>query len=267
MKAVTKNTKKQNKRQSSQTRQDYSTYYTEPVASSDNYISSNSNFSQTETNDFSEPNISNYELSTPIDFEEVEQIDINSLKSIHKSSDDSIDWTEILVSPIAPDDTYNQRMWSYYHSVAAKVLAGDIDTYLQLIYEINPLNDLLMYGGNFEFGTDDSKKIEVEFNINEDALSKAKHQLSNTEYNLLLQDYVCSVCIRVARDMLALLPIRNVIVHAVSNENTILSVDFDRQTLSTVKFGYIDPSDTLKLFRHNMDFNESIGFSNVATIE
>ena len=76
----------------------------------------------------------------------------------------------MLVSPVAPDETYNQQMWSYYHSVSSKILAGDIDTYLQLIYEVNPLDDLLMYGSNYEFGTDDAKKIEVEFNVDVNAL-------------------------------------------------------------------------------------------------
>ena len=158
-------------------------------------------------------------------------------------------------------------MWSYYHSVSSKILAGDIDTYLQLIYEVNPLDDLLMYGSNYEFGTDDAKKIEVEFNVNVNALAEAKRSMSNSEYNLLLQDYVCSVCIRIARDMFALLPIRNTIVHSVLDGKTILSVDFDRQSLSKVKFGYIDPSDTLQQFKHNMDFNETNGFAPVSNLE
>ena len=166
-----------------------------------------------------------------------------------------------------PDETYNQQMWSYYHSVSSKILAGDIDTYLQLIYEVNPLDDLLMYGSNYEFGTDDAKKIEVEFNVNVNALAEAKRSMSNSEYNLLLQDYVCSVCIRIARDMFALLPIRNTIVHSVLDGKTILSVDFDRQSLSKVKFGYIDPSDTLQQFKHNMDFNETNGFTPVSNLE
>lgn len=140
-------------------------------------------------------------LSTPIEPEVVEQLDTNSLKSIHKTSDDSINWTEVLVSPIAPDETYNQQMWAYYHNMAPKILAGDIDSYLQLIYEVNPLDDLLVYGSNYEFGTDDPKKIEVEFNININALSEAKRKISCIEYNLLLQDYVCSVCIRITRDI------------------------------------------------------------------
>ena len=121
----------------------------------------------------------------------------------------------------------------------------------------------LYYGSNYEFGTDDSKKIEVEFNVNIDALTEARRELNNTEYNFLLQDYVCSVCIRIARDMFALLPVKNTIIHAVLGDKTILSVDFDRNNLSKVKFGYIDPSDTLQLFRNNMSFSEISGFDRV----
>lgn len=261
----TKNTRTQNNRRT-QTRQETQTYHSEPAynAEQQNYTNDHA---VAETTDYSAPVPSKYELSTPIDFDTVQQLDTNSLKSIHKASDDSIDWTEILVSPLAPDETYNQQMWSYYHSVASKILAGDIDTYLQLIYEVNPLDDLLIYGSNYEFGTDDAKKIEVEFDVNVNALSEAKQKISNTEYNLLLQDYVCSICIRIARDMFALLPIRNTIVHTVLDGKTIISVDFDRQTLSKVKFGYIDPSDTLGQFKHNMIFNSNVGFCNVERIE
>lgn len=199
--------------------------------------------------------------------ETFEQLDISSLKSIHKTSDDSIDWTEVLVSPVAPDKTYNQQMWEYYHNMAPKILAGDIDSYLKLIYEVNPLDDLLSYGGNFEFGTDNPRKIEVEFTVNEETLNSAKKQMNNIEYNTLLQDYVCSFCIRIARDMFALLPISNTIVHAVLNGMTIISVDFDRQSLSKVKFGYIDPSDTLSKFKMNMNFTVNEGFGIVNRIE
>ena len=260
-----KNTRTQNNRRSTQTQENptYS-YESESNASRQSYTNTHS---IAEQEDIEMPITENYESSTPISFETVDQIDINTLKSIHKASDDSIDWTEILVSSDAPDETYNQQMWSYYHSVAPKILAGDIDTYLQLIYDVNPLDDLLMYGSNYEFGTDDARKIEVEFNVNVNALSEAKKKMSNTEYNVLLQDYVCSVCIRIARDMFALLPIRNTIVHTMLDGKTIVSVDFDRQKLSKVKFGYIDPSDTLEQFKHNMNFNENIGFSPVSNLE
>lgn len=194
------------------------------------------------------------------------QIDINTLKSIHKASDDSIDWTEVLVSPSPPDSTYNQQMWEYYHSIAPEILSGNIDAYLRLIFEVNPLDDLLAYGGNYEFGTDDPQRIEVEFVVNQLALTSAKSQVNNDEYNDLLQDYICSVCIRIARDMFALLPVSNTIVHAVIDDITVISVDFDRASLSKVKFGFIDPSDTLSKFRHNMNFSVQNGFASVRRI-
>lgn len=265
----TKNTRIQNNRRNTQTRQETPTYSAESASYGTRETESVSeDYTAPVQSNISSTVPSNYELCTPIDLSaSIEQLDTNSLKSIHKTSDDSIDWTEVLVSPNAPDETYNQQMWEFYHNVAGKVLSGDIDTYLQLIYEVNPLDDLLSYGSNYEFGTDDPKKIEVEFNINEKALSEAKRRFNNPEYNLLLQDYVCSVCIRIARDMFALLPIKNTLIHAVLDGKTIVSVDFDRQSLSKVKFGYIDPSDTLEQFKHNMDFDEATGFRPVSNLE
>ena len=251
----TKNSKTQKSQTFAQPRRETSTYYPDSTFEGEYQ---NTNHTTVHNNN---------SLSSVPKSNLTKQIDSNSLKSIHKSSDDSIDWTEVLVSPTPPDGSYNQQMWTYYHSVASKILAGDIDTYLQIIYEVNPLDDLLTYGSNYEFGTDNPKKIEVEFNVNVDALSEARLSMSNAEYNLLLQDYVCSISIRIARDMFALLPIRNTIVHTVLNEKTILSVDFDRESLSKVKFGYIDPSETLRQFMHKMDFDELVGFSPVSQLE
>lgn len=197
----------------------------------------------------------------------VSQINVESLKNIHKNSDDSIDWTEILVCDEAPDESYNQELWKYYHEIAPKILAGDIDSYLQLIYEINPLDDLLDYGSEFEFGTDNPKKITVEFKANIEALANSKSSLTKQEYNDLLQDYLCSVCIRIARDMFALLPISNTIVHVVLNDNTIISINFDRKQLCKLRFGFVDPSDTFDKFKHNMNFVLSDGFAPVDRIE
>ena len=259
----TKNSRTQNNSRNAQTRQETSRQYSEPTS----YGNSEGGYSSPLQSDTVVYASNHYESSTSIEQKTVEQIDVNSLKSIHKTSDDSIDWTEVLVSPIAPDDSYNQQMWEYYHSLASKVLSGDIDTYLQLIYEVNPLDDLLIYGSDFEFGTDNPNKIEVEFNINTKALETVKKKLNNSDFNLLLQDYICSICIRIARDMFALLPINDTIIHAVLNDKTVISVDFDRQNLSKVKFGYIDPSETLTQFRHNMIFNENSGFLEVENIK
>ncbi len=199
-------------------------------------------------------------------FTNVGQVDAASLKSIHKTADDTIDWKAVAASAKAPDASYSQMMWAYYHSVSADVLKGDIDTYLQLIYEVNPLDDLLGYGSNFEFGTDNPRRMEVEFTVNRELLSHASQTMSSFEYNDLLQDFVCSLSIRVARDMFALLPVQNVMVHAVLDGNTVLSVKFDRDNLAKVKFGMIDPSDTVSKFTHSMSFDRMRGFLPVSRL-
>lgn len=191
------------------------------------------------------------------------QVDANTLKSIHGVSDAALDWKAIAASPVAPDESYDQRAWSYYYSLAADVLKGDIDTYLKLIYEVNPLDDLLDYGENFEFGTDSGDRIEVEFVINEAALTSASESLSRRDYLLLLQDFICSVSLRVAGDMFALLPVDHVLVHTVLEGDTVFSVDFDRTNYSKLNFSFIDPSNTATKFRNNLSFDEKKGFSPV----
>ena len=191
------------------------------------------------------------------------QIDENTLKSIHNASDDTVDW-KMLADSISPEGTgYNEESWEYLHEAAPAVLNGNIDTYLQLISDVNPLDDLLDYGSNFEFGTDNPSIIEVEFVINEDALNNAKQSLSDREYNNLLQDFVCSMSLRIARDMFALLPVKDTVVHVVLDGDTIFSVDYDRASLSKISFSYIDPSNTATKFRNNMAFDQKKGFSPV----
>ena len=97
-------------------------------------------------------------------------------------------------------------------------------------------------------------------------LTQARRSLNQKEYNDLLQDFICSLSIRIARDMFALLPINHTIIHAVMDDNTVLSVDFDRNTLSKVKYSFVDPSDTVEKFRINMNFNQSSGFLPVSRL-
>ena len=175
------------------------------------------------------------------------QVDMEAVRAIHKVADDTIDWSEIMASPTAPLD-------------------GDIDTYLQLIDEVNPLGDLLAYGSDFEFGTDDPRKLAVEFVVNQDVLAEAKRTMLLSKYNDLLQDFICSMAIRIARDMFALLPVSDVVVHAVLGSNTVLSADFDRDTLYQVKFGFVDPSEVMAKFNHNMKFSANLGFYPVERI-
>jgi len=117
------------------------------------------------------------------------------------------------------------------------------------------------YGTGFEFGTDDPKEMYVEFTVVEESLQEAKNNMSVTDYNKLLLDFVSSAAIRIARDIFALLPVKFTVVHAMLDRETILSVRFDRSTLSRILFGYINLSYTIEKFTHSLQFQNQRGFT------
>lgn len=186
------------------------------------------------------------------------------------------------------EDKKDYEEWKNLHELAGKVLSGDIDAYLQVIEEMNPLDDLLDFGSDFEFGIDDPSAMEVEFTVKSNtviptyslSLTKtgklSRKELTKTAYYDIVQDYVSSTAIRIARDIFALLPVDTVVVHAVDNilntqtgyeeEKTILSIVFERNILSKLNFDLIDPSDALDNFRYNMKFLKTKGFQPVERI-
>lgn len=191
----------------------------------------------------------------------------NRLTSIHFSSDEKVDWTEMLIQDAPTETCDDVKFWEYCHGKAYDVLNGNIDTYLQIIQDVGPLEDLLEYGFGFECGTDNPNYMFVEFETKQDKIMPSKSSMKITEYNDLLQDYVCSCAIRVARDIFALLPVSHVIVHALSEGNTVLSVDFERRIFTKLRFQGSDASDLVEEFRCNMDFDRQNGFQPVAQLE
>ena len=127
--------------------------------------------------------------------------------------------------------------------------------------------------------------LEIEFRVMSDQVIpenklslKANGDLvekpfTKTEYYELVQDYVASTILRVARDSFALLPIQKVIIHAVDyklntatgneDEITIVSVKIKRDALMTINFERIDPSDCLGGFEINEKFKKTSGFAPV----
>jgi hypothetical protein len=185
----------------------------------------------------------------------------------------------------------DQAVWSGWHDmhlVAKRILEKDIDTYFIVIDEFRPLDDLTEFGSSFEFGTDDGNEIHVSFDIDstkvipETALSLTKtwklseKALSKTTYFELLQDYVCSCALRIARDMFALLPVQDVYVHVFENrlnsstgheeKVAILSVKYDLLTVNRLNLDQLDPSDSLTNFLHAMSFKKTKGFEEVRLI-
>ncbi len=203
---------------------------------------------------------------------------IEALKSVHKQSDGYIDWEAVANGAVSGQMKELQPF-------AQSVLAGDIDSYFKVIAEVGPFDDLLEYGSGFEVGTDDPSMLEVEFQVKSDDIIPTQYpdmkasgeivmkDFTKSAYYELVQDYVSSTMLRVARDTFALLPVRQVIIHAVDKvlnpatgndeEVTIASVKIKRDALATLNFERIDPSDCLESFESNVKFKKTTGYAPV----
>lgn len=186
-------------------------------------------------------------------------------------------------------DEEDYRNWQNIQTVSTKVLDGDIDALLVVIEEMAPLDDLVDFGSGFEFIVESPETVEIEFDVmSEQVIPKEIKTLTQTgklsvkqmpkaAYYDLLQDYVCSCVIRIARDMFAILPFEKAVIHV--NDNfinpatgleescVILSVEIDRETLDKLNMALIDPSDAMSNFRHNMKFLKTQGFKPVEKIQ
>ena len=193
---------------------------------------------------------------------------------------------ELLKAMEADEETYNG--WRSLVDLAGEVLKGKIDAYFEVINELRPLDDLLEFGVDFEFGSNSSDTMHVEYVADSAgavpffslSLSKTgrlqKTNLSKSQHNELISIHIASSAIRIAKDMFALLPVEKTVVHIVDNyineliskkeRVTVLSVEFERDRLEIAEKTKITPLDILQEFRHNMKFTKSYGFRPVERI-
>ncbi len=216
---------------------------------------------------------------------------VNAIKSVHKATDGYIDWESLNKGEIPTNIVKGSEEYKEFESLkqfSERVVAGDVDAYLEIIGEIKPYDDLLDYGSSFEVGTDRKDVLEVEFHVKSEEVvpnvelslkangTLSEKEMSKTNYYALMQDYICSTMIRVARDSFALLPVSKVYVHAVDDmlntatgyntEVTLVSAEFGREQLQALNMEMIDPSDALSNFKNNMKFAKTTGFKAVERI-
>lgn len=178
--------------------------------------------------------------------------------------------------------------WEEMKQLAEAILDGDIDSYFYVVSELQPFEEILDFGSDFDIGTDLPDIIEVEFHAKTDKVVP-NHVLSMTQTGKLsskamtktmhydiAQDYICSCVLRVAREMFALLPINTVVIHAVDTvedvngvtaDETVLSVLIHRNQIDSIDFNSIDASDTIESFQCNMNFKKTQGLKPVQRID
>ncbi|MDM1368334.1 hypothetical protein HX052_10125 [Myroides marinus] len=170
--------------------------------------------------------------------------------------------------------------------IAKGVLNGDIQYYTYALNYVNPFEDLKDYGSDISFNVA-SNLINIDFYVHgEDVVpyvtkkilrngSVLKEEpISNSRFNEIYQNYVCSCVLRIAKEVFQLLPlVDNVQVNAKgfilntstgnNEDETILSVKIDRLRLETFNFELLSPAGAMSNFEHRMDFKKNEGFKPV----
>lgn len=250
--------------------------------------------------------------SVPADGDAADQVaayeqQLQMIRRVHETCSETIDWKKISEQPAPAQrsvsfhesndsfstdlhDANNSRFddygdWKKLHDLSEKILGGDIDSYLEVLAEVKPFEDLTEYGSDFEVGTDDPASMTVEFNVKSDEVvpmqtltltstgKLSQKAMAKSTRNDIVQDYICSCVIRIAREMFALLPVERVLINARdtivntatghTEDVTLVSVIFDRSRFTDTDFSRIDPSDLIEAYPSNMAFKKTMGLSAV----
>lgn len=178
--------------------------------------------------------------------------------------------------------------WEELHKIALGIEQKQIEAYLDAIKFFEPFSEISELGSQIKFKFEENH-IEIDINTNsidvvpdyelrQTSIGKlSKKKMSKTNYYELYQDHICSVVLRISREVFAYLPLDYAIVNALSEmvdsqsghlENkVILSVKIIPETIEKLNLEMLDPSDSMKNFIHNMNFKKTLGFQEVQKIQ
>ena len=174
--------------------------------------------------------------------------------------------------------------WQDRQDLTRQVLAKESDVYPQVLAVFAPFEGIAQLGSRLEFTfTADHIEVDVHLNTAEVIPDFVVTQLASgklsrktlpiSKFNDLCQDYVCGCLLRVAREVYAHLPVRQVVVHALAKQldsstgvvesQVIVSAAMPCDTLASLNFLALDPSDSMRNFTHTMKFTKTGGFQAV----
>ena len=200
------------------------------------------------------------------------------------SMDKKIEKLKNAVIEARQEDQNDYIEWEETHQTAELVLGHDIETCKGIIEETAFQDNDDIPANRFSFDMDiigTTTYSIITANIDESLVPNytlkmlksgnvSKKDMPIGEYNLLKQDLVCSVAIRLANEVFSVLPINNILVNVTSTMNNtktglmedmiLLSVDFTRDYFVKSNLKNIDPSDFVSQFVNNMNFKKNSGF-------
>jgi hypothetical protein len=179
--------------------------------------------------------------------------------------------------------------WNDQVALGKKILDGDPGALKTAIEQFQSLNEIEELGSHVGFRfTDAGRAYCVVKVLSRDIIPEESKSLLKSGklsqkriprgvFFELYQDYVCGVVLRVANEVLAMLPIEGLVVTAMDDvlnsktghieESPIVSAYIPRNTIRQMNMSRIDPSDSMDNFIHNMDFKKTKGFSVVDEVD
>jgi hypothetical protein len=149
--------------------------------------------------------------------------------SLWKTADETIDWTDALAHSTPTDRLTTPSLWAFYHKLAEKVLAGDLDAYTEVLQKANPLGELTDYAESITMQAPSPDRLESRFVCKKELLDQSRKL------------YPAAMALRIARDLLACLPVEEVTVTGECDGKDVISVTFNRQQLLHRNFVFTDP--------------------------
>lgn len=179
--------------------------------------------------------------------------------------------------------------WKERVSLARRLLNGDISAKIDIIKELNPFSEIDHLGSGVKFTIQENGLLIVTINVHgANIIPKEQKTLLKSgrlsiksmpvsRFNEIYQDYVCSVVLRVANEIFSILPDDKLIINAedhLLNKSTghlepqsLLSVYITRDGVSRLNMEYIDPSDAMNNFIHNVNFKKAKGFEPINEVK
>ncbi len=168
--------------------------------------------------------------------------------------------------------TAEKSEWEGMSTLARRILAGDTDAYIQALESLNQFDELATVGSSFHFSVHGPRMLVCIAGIKEQGVIPTETKsltaagkvsvktMPKGRFEEIYQDYLCGCVLRIAREILALLPVDTVIVTATADsvdprtgtdiQRPVISVAIPRETAATLNYDRLDPSDALMQFTH-----------------
>ena len=151
------------------------------------------------------------------------------IDNLWMTADETIEWTDALAHEWPTDGLTSQNLWEFYHQHAEAVLNGDLTAYTEVLRKASPLGELMEYAHGISMRAPDADRLEAMFTGRDEHMEKNAKQ------------YLSAMGVRIARDLLACLPVSEVRVTASWKGETVMDAVYRREQLLHRNFSFLDP--------------------------